>query len=159
MLYGMRDCPSVIQRITYFQKFMCFLESELPNPVCAMPLFTCLLLVFHKLLKNMALGTKKLFRCSWWFCRFDLITNIETVLYLAKSVLPSASQKIPCSLWNPESSLPCSQQPATYPYSETDEWSSHYLTHFSNIYFNIILPFMPRSSKWSPIKTYSAASC
>jgi hypothetical protein len=52
----------------------------------------------------------------------------------------SASQEIPLSFMEPESSLPCSQETASGTYPETD--------YFPEIHSNI-LPFMPRSSKWS----------
>jgi hypothetical protein len=38
---------------------------------------------------------------------------------------PSLSQEIPSILWNPEDSLPCSQEPITGPYPEPDESSPH----------------------------------
>jgi hypothetical protein len=50
----------------------------------------------------------------------------------------------------PESSLPHSQQPITRPYSEPDQSSPRPVFHFLKIHFNIILPFKPASSKWSP---------
>jgi len=35
----------------------------------------------------------------------------------------SASQEIPCPLWNPEGSLPSSQKPSTRPYPDPHESS------------------------------------
>jgi hypothetical protein len=49
----------------------------------------------------------------------------------------------------PESSLPCTQQPATGQYPEPDESNLHPRYHLPNIHFNIILPSMPTSSEWS----------
>jgi hypothetical protein len=45
----------------------------------------------------------------------------------------------------PESSLPCSQEPSTGPYSEPDQ-SSPYHPILSKFHSNIILPAMSRSS-------------
>jgi len=42
----------------------------------------------------------------------------------------------------PESLLPCLQQPTTGPYPDTDESSPHPYTLFK-VHFNIILPSMP----------------
>jgi hypothetical protein len=39
-----------------------------------------------------------------------------------------------------EGSLPCSQEPATGPYSEPDASSPSLLNYFINIHYNIILP-------------------
>ena len=49
----------------------------------------------------------------------------------------------------PESSLPYSQLPATCPYPEPHQFSPCLTFHFLEIHFNIILPSMPGSSKWS----------
>jgi len=43
----------------------------------------------------------------------------------------SANQQMSRLLWNPERSLPHSQGPATGPYPEPDESSSHLLTQFT----------------------------
>ena len=50
----------------------------------------------------------------------------------------------------PKGSLPRSQKPITSPYSKEARSSPCSPSHFSKIHFNIILPFTPRSSKWSP---------
>jgi hypothetical protein len=50
----------------------------------------------------------------------------------------------------PEGSSPYTQEPATRPYAELDESSLRPPTNLSKIHFNIILPSMPGSSKWSP---------
>ena len=50
----------------------------------------------------------------------------------------------------PEGSLPHSQQPATCPCPEPDPSSPRTPSHFSTTHFNIILSFVPGSSKWSP---------
>jgi hypothetical protein len=49
----------------------------------------------------------------------------------------------------PEVSLPRSQQPATCPYPQPDQPNHVLPSYFFQIHFNIILPLMPRSSKWS----------
>jgi len=49
-----------------------------------------------------------------------------------------------------EKSLSCSQGPATGPYSSQVNPVHTATSYFPEIYFNIILPFTPRSSKWSP---------
>jgi hypothetical protein len=49
----------------------------------------------------------------------------------------------------PEGLLPWSQESAIGPYSAPDESNPHPLTLFPEIYLNIILPSMPRSSKYS----------
>jgi len=48
----------------------------------------------------------------------------------------------------PESSLPCSQQPGTVPYREPDESSLYLPTYFPKIHSNIVFPSMLRSSEW-----------
>ena len=50
----------------------------------------------------------------------------------------------------PESSLPQSQEPVTYPYNEPDQYSLRLPTSpFLMIYSDIILPSTRRSTKWS----------
>jgi hypothetical protein len=49
----------------------------------------------------------------------------------------------------PVSSLSCSQHPATVPYPESDESDQHPKPCFPGMYFNVILPSTPRSSKCS----------
>jgi hypothetical protein len=44
-----------------------------------------------------------------------------------------------------EGSLPCSQEPTTGSYSESDKSNSH-PTYFPKIHINIIFPSTPRSS-------------
>ena len=60
----------------------------------------------------------------------------------------------------PEGVLPHSQAPAICPYPEPDQ-SSTFLPHpiFLEIHFNIILPSMPRSSKWSLLFQVSPPKC
>jgi len=61
-----------------------------------------------------------------------------------------------------QSSLLCSEQRATCPNPRPDEYSPHPPSHILfKIHFSIILPSMPRYSKWSllsgfPTKTFSA---
>lgn len=43
-----------------------------------------------------------------------------------------------------------SQNPATDPCSQPNESNPNAATSFLKIYFNTVLPSMPRSSKWSP---------
>jgi hypothetical protein len=43
------------------------------------------------------------------------------------------------------------QEPAVGPHPEADESSPHPPTQFPKDPFNITLPFMPRSSEWSPL--------
>jgi hypothetical protein len=54
-----------------------------------------------------------------------------------------------------EGSLPCSQEPTTGAYSEPHETSPYPTSHFFKNRFNIILPSIPQSSKWSPTNTQS----
>jgi len=48
-----------------------------------------------------------------------------------------------------EPKLPCSSEPATSPYSETDESSPQPHIFFCKFHLNIILPITPRSGKYS----------
>jgi hypothetical protein len=50
---------------------------------------------------------------------------------------------------DPECSLPCSQEPATGPYFEPDEYSLHLPPYFPKIHFNTLFPCTPRSYEWS----------
>jgi len=50
----------------------------------------------------------------------------------------------------PEVSLPHSQEPGIYPYSEPDQSSPRLPSSYCNIDFNIFLPSKSRSSKWFP---------
>jgi hypothetical protein len=50
----------------------------------------------------------------------------------------------------PEGSLPHLQQAATCPYPEPAQSSPCLPSHFLKIHFNIILPSVPGSPKWSP---------
>ena len=54
----------------------------------------------------------------------------------------------------PEGSSPRLQQPATCPYPEPDQSSRCLPSHFLKISVNIILPYMPRCSKWSLSPTF-----
>ena len=49
----------------------------------------------------------------------------------------------------PASSLSHSQDPITCPYPEPDQPSPCTPSYFLKMYFNVILPFIPGSSKWS----------
>jgi len=49
----------------------------------------------------------------------------------------------------PEGSLPCSQEPITGLDREPAESIPRSATYFSKIHFNIILQFIPRSTKWA----------
>ena len=56
------------------------------------------------------------------------------------------------AVWSKNYSLPHSQAPATCPYPEAEQSCpcSHHPPSHLKIHFNIILPHMPRFSKWSP---------
>jgi len=49
---------------------------------------------------------------------------------ILKADCHTACQKISCFLTEPKDSSPCSQQPATGPHPEADEYSSHLPTQF-----------------------------
>jgi hypothetical protein len=49
----------------------------------------------------------------------------------------------------PEGSLPCSQEPVTGHYPESDEFNPHPPNRLHKIYFNKIIPSTPKSSEWS----------
>jgi len=49
----------------------------------------------------------------------------------------------------PQGSLPCSEEPATGPYTEPDSSTPQLSIHFFRINSNAILQSTPRSSKWS----------
>ena len=48
----------------------------------------------------------------------------------------------------PTGSLPHSQQPATWPYSEPDQSSQRPISYFSKINIDILCPSKPSSTKW-----------
>jgi hypothetical protein len=75
---------------------------------------------------------RMLFLCL--FGRSYLLTDLNTSRDAANC---AATQELPSILWNPEGSLPCSQQPSTGPYPEPDR-SSPYDPILSKIYFNIV---------------------
>jgi hypothetical protein len=49
----------------------------------------------------------------------------------------------------PEVLFPCSQESATKPYSQPNKFSTHFLPYFFKTNFNIILPPMLRTYKYS----------
>jgi len=53
-------------------------------------------------------------------------------------------------LINPVDLLPRSQEPVVCPYLKLDEFGHIILSCFFKIALNIVFPFMPRSSIWSP---------
>jgi hypothetical protein len=61
----------------------------------------------------------------------------------------------------PEGSSPYTEEPATCPYPEPDQSSLRPPSpNLSNIHFNIILPSMPGSSKWSPsLRSHQLKPC
>ena len=75
-----------------------------------------------------------------------------------------ASEKNFPHFTEPEGSWHYSQVPATCHYPEPDQSSPYSTSHFPMIHLNIVLPFMPSSSKWplslkfphhKPVWTYS----
>ena len=79
----------------------------------------------------------------------------------------TASQEIPHIFWNPEVHHHVQRSPPPAPYPVPNEASSCSLSHTLKIRINIILPSIPRSSKWSlslrflhhnPVCTYSVSS-
>jgi hypothetical protein len=59
----------------------------------------------------------------------------------------------------PEGSLPCSQEPVTCPYPQSDQFTPYTHTLFLKIRFNIILSSSPRSSEWSLPSTNFNRNC
>ena len=66
---------------------------------------------------------------------------------LAEKLTGPQSVKNSKHFMEPEGSLPRSQQPATRPYPEPEQFQTIPPTQFFNIIFNIILSSTPRSSK------------
>ena len=60
----------------------------------------------------------------------------------------SASEDIPCILWDPEGSLSHEQDLATCPYPEPHQSSKRSPIYFFKIHFNFIFPSIPRSYKY-----------
>jgi len=58
-----------------------------------------------------------------------------------------------------ECSLPLSQQPATDPYPEPVESSTHLPSYVPQTHSNIIFPYKPTSSEWSLPFRFSALVC
>jgi hypothetical protein len=63
--------------------------------------------------------------------------------------LRSSYSRISQHFIEPEGSLPCSQEPSTGLYPESDQ-SNPYDPILSKIHFNIVHPLMPWSFQWSP---------
>ena len=88
---------------------------------------------------------------EWWSALLACL--LTYLLRRAESFLEtnrfSASQEIPCILWNPNVQYRNHKCPPPVPFSSHID-PVHVLTpHFLKIHINIILPSTPGSSKWS----------
>jgi len=81
----------------------------------------------------------KSWRTSWFS-----VTQADQVWFCSRIAAPSA-----LLFWDAECSLSHSQQPATCPYPEPDQFSVFPPSNFLKIHLNIILPSIPGFSKWS----------
>lgn len=85
------------------------------------------------------------------------MTNWQTpwsTVLLEKLIILQLVKKL-FIFYKPESSLPCSHQPTTFPYPQSNKFSPWTQTYSSKIHFNIILYSMPWSSKQSPSFKFS----
>jgi len=70
---------------------------------------------------------------------FEVETNSMEQSPSSETGSSSAGQEISRILWDPEGSLPCSQQPAVCPYTEPHMAGPRVPFYRLNIHFNIIL--------------------
>jgi hypothetical protein len=92
-------------------------------------------------------GKCRMWYCSSWVRKRSRIWLAERLLafqkedlsFLECDTLLSQSRNFP-HFMEPEDSLPHTLQPAICPYLEPDRSSPFYLSHFSKMHFNIILP-------------------
>ena len=81
-------------------------------------------------------------------CNIDLTNSVEQSSSWEAN-RSSANQEIPPHCMEHEGSILHSKAPATCPCPDEYQFSPCPQSHFLKIHFNIILPSMPRSSKWS----------
>jgi len=88
-------------------------------------------------------------RCIiFMFPPFILLTNTMKQIILSKLIVAKLDNKY-WFFMESEASLLCLHQSANGPYPEPDESIYNFPSYFSNIQFNIIFKFTPRSSDWS----------